>query len=69
LFQDDTSEGGADELGLDNVGGVFLVLVAGLALACIVAFLEMTCHNYNKARKQKVRKVPLRRDFSINRPK
>ena len=33
-------EGGAAALGLSNVGGVFVVLIAGLTVACVIAFFE-----------------------------
>lgn len=41
MFQDDGNDGGsAAELGLDNVGGVFVVLVSGASLACLIALFE-----------------------------
>ncbi|CAN7936993.1 unnamed protein product, partial [Ixodes hexagonus] len=33
----------ASELGLAKVGGVFVVLLAGLGLACVIAFVEFLC--------------------------
>ncbi|XP_046399579.1 glutamate receptor ionotropic, kainate 2-like [Ischnura elegans] len=41
--RDDASKGSgaASELGLPNVGGVFVVLIGGVALACIIAWLEL----------------------------
>ena len=39
-FQELT-EGGAAELGLSNVGGVFVVLIGGLTLACFMVFFEV----------------------------
>jgi hypothetical protein len=33
-------ESGAAALGLENVGGIFLVLVVGLSLSCLVATIE-----------------------------
>jgi len=36
----EVQESGAAALGLSNVGGVFVVLIGGLTLACIVAFCE-----------------------------
>uniref|UniRef100_A0A1B6CLB4 Glutamate receptor n=2 Tax=Clastoptera arizonana TaxID=38151 RepID=A0A1B6CLB4_9HEMI len=46
---DDGGEGGsADELGLDNTGGVFLVLVGGSALACVVTVVEIIIDISNK---------------------
>ena len=38
-FQE-TKEKEAAELGMKNVGGVFLVLAAGLSIACIIACVE-----------------------------
>ena len=38
----------AAALGLANVGGVFVVLVGGLIIACIVAFLEYVWSNRQK---------------------
>ncbi|XP_065285154.1 glutamate receptor ionotropic, kainate 2-like [Dermacentor albipictus] len=35
--------GAASELGLPKVGGVFVVLLAGLGLACLIAFAELFC--------------------------
>ena len=35
------TEGGAAELGLSNVGGVFVVLIGGLTLACVMVFFEV----------------------------
>ncbi|XP_076307933.1 glutamate receptor ionotropic, kainate 2-like isoform X2 [Tachypleus tridentatus] len=34
--------GSASELGLDNVGGVFVVLSSGLCMACLIVVLEFT---------------------------
>ena len=48
LFQEEES-GGAAELGLSNVGGVFVVLIGGLSIACIIAF----CENLWNKRQQK----------------
>ena len=39
MFQE-TKEKEAAELGMKNVGGVFLVLAAGLSIACIIACVE-----------------------------
>ena len=39
MFQE-VQESGANALSLSNVGGVFVVLIAGLTLACITAFFE-----------------------------
>ncbi|XP_022255411.1 glutamate receptor ionotropic, kainate 2-like [Limulus polyphemus] len=37
-----TGSGRASELGLDNVGGVFVVLMAGLGFACVIVLGEFT---------------------------
>ncbi|XP_054270568.1 glutamate receptor ionotropic, kainate 2-like isoform X2 [Macrosteles quadrilineatus] len=44
--------GEAEELDLDNVGGVFLVLVFGTAFAALVAFAELVYEVYNKEDKE-----------------
>ena len=43
-------EGGAAALGLSNVGGVFVVLIGGLTMACVIAFFE-TLWNKREIRK------------------
>ena len=48
-FQE-TKEKEAAELGMKNVGGVFLVLAAGLSIACIIACVE----RYWVSRRKKV---------------
>jgi glutamate receptor, ionotropic, invertebrate len=37
---DDKKKDSANELGLDNVGGVFVVLIVGLCISFVVAILE-----------------------------
>ncbi|KAI8791988.1 glutamate receptor ionotropic kainate 2 [Biomphalaria glabrata] len=39
-IREDTKESKANALGVENVGGIFVVLLVGLALAVIVAFIE-----------------------------
>ncbi|GFR85408.1 glutamate receptor ionotropic, kainate 2-like [Elysia marginata] len=39
-FEDDNKESKANALGVENVGGIFVVLLVGLALAIIVAIIE-----------------------------
>ena len=34
------------ELGLDNLGGIFVVTFAGVALACIACVAELLCVTY-----------------------
>ncbi|CAL8116108.1 unnamed protein product [Orchesella dallaii] len=42
--RDDKKDSKASPLGIDNIGGVFVVLVAGLVLAVFVAICEFCCH-------------------------
>lgn len=53
----DASEGGGDtpELGLDNVGGVFLVLGAGLVVSVIVCIIDFMWNIRQIAIDEKVR--------------
>ena len=40
----------ANELSLDNVGGIFVVLLAGMGIACSIAVLgntQSTLYNYH----------------------
>ena len=46
----ETKEKEAAELGMKNVGGVFLVLAAGLSIACVIACVE----RYWVARRKRV---------------
>lgn len=48
-YVQDTSDGGeASELGLDNVGGVFVVLVAGVSCACFITMFELLWDIYSR---------------------
>ena len=49
FYTQDEGQGGAAALGLMHVGGVFVVLLMGMSLACIVAFFE----HYLEKRKRK----------------
>ena len=40
FYFQEVQESGAAALGIYNVGGVFVVLISGLFLACIVAYFE-----------------------------
>ncbi|XP_045498949.1 glutamate receptor ionotropic, kainate 2-like [Colias croceus] len=51
---DDAGSGDAQPLVLANVGGVFIVLVAGSGLAVICAFFEMTVDVWMIARREKL---------------
>ena len=44
----------ANALGVENVGGIFVVLMAGLALAIIVAICEFVWRSRKNAREDKV---------------
>lgn len=48
-------ESKANALDVNNVGGIFVVLLAGLALAIIVAFLEFIWKSKKNAREDRVR--------------
>lgn len=39
-MEDTTQSSGAAELGLDNVGGVFVVLIGGMVMAAFMAVCE-----------------------------
>ena len=45
----------ANALGVENVGGIFVVLMAGLALAVLVAICEFVWRSRRNAREDKVR--------------
>ena len=53
-------EGGAAALGLSNVGGVFVVLIGGLTMACVIAFFE------NLWNKREIRKAAILVSFLIS---
>ncbi|PSN42075.1 Glutamate receptor ionotropic [Blattella germanica] len=55
------SSGNPSSLNLQNVGGVFVVLVAGLIMACLIALLELLCHICEISRREK---VPFREELS-----
>lgn len=50
-------ESKANALGVENVGGIFVVLLAGLALAVIVALIEFTWSSKRNASEDRVSKV------------
>ncbi|XP_035708870.1 glutamate receptor ionotropic, kainate 2 isoform X2 [Folsomia candida] len=54
--RDDKKDSKASPLGIDNIGGVFVVLFAGLILAVVVAICEFCCHVRRNA---KLKKAPL----------
>ncbi len=45
----------ANELGLENIGGIFLVLIAGLLLGILVAFGEFVWKSRENAKTDRVR--------------
>ncbi|XP_037925932.1 glutamate receptor ionotropic, kainate 2 isoform X1 [Hermetia illucens] len=47
IRKDKSKESKANALGVDNIGGVFVVLLCGLAIAVLVAIIEF-CHNARK---------------------
>lgn len=51
---DKNKEGKANALGVDNIGGVFVVLLAGLAVAILTAFVEFFLRSRKTANKQRV---------------
>lgn len=50
-------ESKANALGVENVGGIFVVLLAGLALAVVVALIEFTWSSKRNASEDRVSKV------------
>ncbi|KAK6641282.1 hypothetical protein RUM44_012991 [Polyplax serrata] len=52
--EDDEGGGEASELDLDNVGGVFVVLVCGVVMACVVTVCEVVWNISMIAKKEKV---------------
>lgn len=55
-LQDDTSKSSstANELGLANVGGVFVVLMGGMGVACVVAVCEFVWKSRKVAVEERV---------------
>jgi hypothetical protein len=47
MRQDKAKESKANALGVDNIGGIFVVLLAGLAFAILIAIIEF-CHKSKK---------------------
>nr|CAD7453105.1 unnamed protein product [Timema tahoe] len=46
--------GNPSSLNLENVGGVFLVLVVGVLIACVITLLEMVLHVFHISVREKV---------------
>ena len=51
---DDGVKKSANELSLDNVGGIFVVLLAGMGIACSIAVLEYIWKSRRLEKKIKV---------------
>lgn len=56
---EDDGKKDASELGVSNVGGVFVVLMAGMAAGLVVAFLEFVWKARKNANEDKVRSIPV----------
>lgn len=59
LYQDDTSKSSsaANELGLANVGGVFVVLMGGMGVACVIAVCEFVWKSRKVAVEERVSEI------------
>ncbi|CAN7936995.1 unnamed protein product, partial [Ixodes hexagonus] len=55
---DVSRSGSASELGLAKVGGVFVVLLAGLGVACVIAFVEFFCKTRSSIKGKHRPKLP-----------
>jgi len=53
--RDDKKDSKASPLGVDNIGGVFVVLLSGLILSLIVAIVEFCWHVRKNAHLRNVR--------------
>ncbi|XP_055535887.1 glutamate receptor ionotropic, kainate 2-like isoform X2 [Wyeomyia smithii] len=49
-----SADDGAEELGMDNVGGVFFVLCVGCSTALFIGCCDLVFHNLSTARREKV---------------
>lgn len=56
ILQDETSKSSstANELGLANVGGVFVVLMGGMGVACVIAVCEFVWKSRKVAVEERV---------------
>jgi hypothetical protein len=59
IIKDETSKSSstANELGLANVGGVFVVLMGGMGIACVIAVCEFVWKSRKVAVEEKVRNL------------
>lgn len=55
MQRDDDRMNKANELSLANVGGVFVVLMAGMGLACLIAVFEFVWKSRKLATEESVR--------------
>jgi hypothetical protein len=53
-LQDKDGSGNPSSLNLQNVGGVFVVLMAGLFVSCFVALFELLYAVYETSQREKV---------------
>lgn len=66
LYSQDTSEdGGAEELTVANVGGVFVVLISGAGVGIVVCILEMLLEIKNRAAELDVSSLEVLRDITV----
>lgn len=58
-FQDETTKTSstANELGLANVGGVFVVLMGGMGVACVIAVCEFVWKSRKVAVEERVSSI------------
>lgn len=68
LNQDETSKSSstANELGLANVGGVFVVLMGGMGVACVIAVCEFVWKSRKVAVDERVSHVRYRYQFFVS---
>ncbi|EDS27909.1 ionotropic glutamate receptor subunit ia [Culex quinquefasciatus] len=61
FLQQGSADDGAEELGMDNVGGVFFVLCVGCSFASVIGCCELLCVIMQRARQHK---VPFREELA-----
>lgn len=54
FLKDKADDGGAEELTVANVGGVFAVLISGAGVGIVVCILEMLLDVWNRSRELEV---------------
>lgn len=60
---DKSKEGKANALGVDNIGGVFVVLLFGLAFAVFTAIYEFVWHSRKLAKNSRVSVISVILEF------